>query len=340
MSKRYLVLADGTIFEGQAFGADLETVGELVFNTGMTGYQEAITDQAYSGQLITFTYPLVGNTGINRDDYESITPACKGVVVYEWARRGSNWRNQMTLDDFLKAKNIPGICDLDTRALTRILRDRGTQTAYLVDDLGRLEALKAEFQEDLPVPTQAAYNLPGDGPRLVLVDYGVKQSLLKALTKAGYQVTVVPERTTAATILDLAPDGLVLSGGAGNPADREGAVALIQELQTKLPILGLGLGCQLLAMANGGAVTKLPFGHRGVSQAVREVATGQVFFTSQNHGYAVDAASLPAELILTHQHLNDQSLEGFQHSHLPLMGIQYDPDQAVFAAFDALVTKK
>ena len=210
MTKRLLILEDGTVFEGEAFGADIDVTGEIVFNTGMTGYQESITDQSYNGQILTFTYPLVGNYGVNRDDYESIIPTCKGVVVYEWARRASNWRNQMTLDEFLKAKGIPGISGIDTRALTKIIRKHGTMRATMANEgdsvehmLDQLQATVLPHDNIRQVSTKTAYPAPGAGRSVVLVDFGLKHSILRELAARDCNVTVVPYDTTAETILQL-----------------------------------------------------------------------------------------------------------------------------------------
>ena len=279
MAKRLLILEDGTIFEGQAFGADVDVTGEIVFNTGMTGYQESITDQSYNGQILTFTYPLVGNYGVNRDDYESIKPTTKGVVVSEASRRASNWRNQMTLDEFLKAKNIPGISGIDTRALTKIIRQHGTMKATLASPGDSIEHLQDQLRATvLPtnnieqVSTKTAYPAPGVGKNIVLVDFGLKHSILREFSKRDCNVTVVPHDITAEEILHLNPDG---------------------------------------------------FNH-----AVREIATGRVDFTSQNHGYAIDRESLPDCLMVTHEEINDKSVEGVRHRDFPAFSVQFHPDAA------------
>lgn len=335
MAKRLLILEDGTVFEGQAFGADLDVTGELVFNTGMTGYQESITDQSYNGQILTFTYPLVGNYGVNRDDYESILPTCKGVVVYEWARRASNWRNQMTLDDFLKAKDIPGIAGIDTRALTRIIRQYGTMKASLVNPDDRLDHLRDQLKATvLPtdnvsqVSTQTAYPAPGIGRNVVLVDFGLKHSILRELAKRDCHVTVVPHDTSAQTILSLNPDGVMLSNGPGDPDDVPEALEMIRGIQGKLPIFGICMGHQLFSKANGATTYKMKFGHRGFNHAVREIATGRVDFTSQNHGFAVSRDNLPDNLIVTHEEINDRSVEGVRHRDFPAFSVQFHPDAA------------
>ena len=335
MTKRLLVLEDGTIFEGKAFGADTDVTGEIVFSTGMTGYQESITDQSYNGQILTFTYPLVGNYGINRDDYESISPTCKGVVVFEHARRASNWRNQMTLDEFLKSKKIPGISGIDTRALTKIIRKHGTMRATIthvgdsIDHISdQLQATVLPIDNIKQVSTKTAYPAPGVGLSVVLVDFGLKHSILRELSKRDCNVTVVPYTTTAEEILHLNPDGVMLSNGPGNPEDVPEALEMIRGIQGKIPIFGICMGHQLFAMANGAKTYKMKFGHRGFNHAVREIATGRVDFTSQNHGYAVSREDLPDHLIITHEEINDKSVEGVRHRYQPGFSVQYHPDAA------------
>lgn len=335
MAKRLLILEDGTIFEGEAFGADCDVTGEIVFNTGMTGYQESITDQSYNGQILTFTYPLVGNYGINRDDHESILPTCKGVVVYEWARRASNWRNQMTLDEFLKAKNIPGIAGIDTRALTKLIRKHGTMKATLANTGDSIEHLQDQLRATvLPtdniaqVSTKTAYPAPGVGKNVVLVDFGLKHSILRELAKRKCNITVVPYDTSAEEILTLNPDGVMLSNGPGDPDDVPEVLDMIRAVQGKIPLFGICMGHQLFAKANGAKTYKMPFGHRGFNHAVREIATGRVDFTSQNHGFAVAREELPEELMITHEEINDLSVEGVRHRHYPAFSVQFHPDAA------------
>ncbi|KXT78886.1 carbamoyl phosphate synthase small subunit [Streptococcus sp. DD13] len=335
MTVRLLVLEDGTIFEGQGFGADVDVTGEIVFSTGMTGYQESITDQSYNGQILTFTYPLVGNYGVNRDDYESISPTCKGVVVYEWARRASNWRNQLTLDEFLKAKNIPGISGIDTRALTKIIRKHGTMKATMVDKGDSVDHIMSQLKATvLPtnnieqVSTKIAYPAPGVGRNIVLVDFGLKHSILRELSKRQCNITVVPHTVTAQEILDLNPDGVMLSNGPGNPDDVPEALEMIRGVQGRIPIFGICMGHQLFSKANGAETYKMKFGHRGFNHAVREIATGRIDFTSQNHGYAVSRENFPDDLMITHEEINDHSVEGVRHRRFPAFSVQYHPDAA------------
>ena len=335
MAKRLLILENGMIFEGEAFGADLFVTGEIVFNTGMTGYQESITDQSYNGQILTFTYPLVGNYGVNRDDYESILPTCKGVVVYEYARRASNWRQQLSLDEFLKIKKIPGISGIDTRALTKIIRQHGTMRATIANADDSIEHLQDQLQATvLPtdnikqVSTKQSYPAPGTGRSVVLVDFGLKHSILRELAKRNCSVTVVPYDTSAEEILQLNPDGVMLSNGPGNPEDVPEALDMIRGVQGKIPIFGICMGHQLFSMANGAKTHKMKFGHRGFNHAVREIATGRVDFTSQNHGYAVSREDLPECLIVTHEEINDRSVEGVRHRDYPAFSVQFHPDAA------------
>lgn len=334
--KRLLLLEDGTIFEGKAFGAEPDVVGEIVFTTSMTGYQETITDQSFNGQIITFTYPMVGNYGINRDDYESITPTCKGIIVKEHARLASNWRNQMTLDEFLKRKGIPGISGIDTRALTRKLRSVGTMKAAIVDaeddlthEFDQLKATVLPKNQVAQVSTTKAYPSPGIGKNVVVVDFGLKHSILRELSKRHCNLTVLPYNTTAETILELSPDGVMLTNGPGDPKDVPEAIEMIQKIQGKVPIFGICLGHQLFALANGADTYKMKFGHRGLNHPVREVATGRIDFTSQNHGFAVDESTIdPEKLMITHVEVNDETVEGVKHRHFPAFTVQYHPDAA------------
>ncbi|MFC6169107.1 carbamoyl phosphate synthase small subunit [Loigolactobacillus jiayinensis] len=330
--KRYLILADGSIFTGEGFGAPLTTTGEVVFNTGMTGYQETITDQSYNGQIITFTYPLIGNYGINRDDYESIAPTCKGVVVHEVARRASNWRNQMSLDEFLQRKHIPGISGIDTRRLTRRLRTAGTMKASIVDTVDdhafdQLNALVMPKNQVQQVSTTKPYPSPATGRNVVVIDFGLKHSVLRELSKRQCNLTVLPYNTTAQEVLELAPDGVMLSNGPGDPKDVPEALDLIRGIQGKIPLFGICLGHQLFALANGADTYKMKFGHRGFNHPVREIATGRIDFTSQNHGYAVDPATVEqANLMVTHIEINDQTIEGLRHRNYPAFSVQFHPD--------------
>ncbi|MFV0559541.1 MAG: carbamoyl phosphate synthase small subunit [Enterococcus sp.] len=334
--KRLLILEDGTVFEGKAFGAQTTVFGEIVFTTSMTGYQETITDQSFNGQIITFTYPLVGNYGINRDDYESITPTCKGVIVKEHARVASNWRKQMTLDEFLQHKGIPGISGIDTRALTRRIREVGTMRASIVDagdsfehSYDQLKATVLPTNQVEQVSTTKPYPSPGTGRNVAVIDFGLKHSILRELSKRECNLTVLPYNTKAETILDLQPDGVMLTNGPGDPKDVPEAIEMIRQIQGKIPIFGICLGHQLFALANGADTYKMKFGHRGLNHPVREIATGRIDFTSQNHGYAVSKESIdPNRLMITHEEVNDETIEGVRHRLYPAFSVQFHPDAA------------
>ncbi|OWW46526.1 carbamoyl phosphate synthase small subunit [Enterococcus hirae 81-15-F4] len=334
--ERLLILEDGTVFKGKAFGANNNVFGEIVFTTSMTGYQETITDQSFNGQIITFTYPMVGNYGVNRDDYESIAPTCKGVVVKEHARVASNWRSQMTLDEFLKRKGIPGISGVDTRALTRKIRQVGTMKASIVDvgdsfehAFDQLKATVLATNQVQQVSTSKPYPSPGTGKNVAVIDFGLKHSILRELSKRKCNLTVLPYNTDAKTILSLAPDGVMLTNGPGDPKDVPEAIEMIREIQGKIPIFGICLGHQLFALANGADTYKMKFGHRGLNHPVREIATGRIDFTSQNHGYAVDEKTVdPDQLLITHVEVNDGTVEGIRHRHYPAFSVQFHPDAA------------
>lgn len=336
MKKRILLLEDGTHFIGDAIGADKETVGEVVFNTGMTGYQETITDPSYYGQMITFTYPLVGNYGINRDDFESIQPVVKGVIVREAARNPSNWREQMTLDEFLKEKDVPGIAGIDTRKLTKMIRQEGTLKGFLAPYenetdkeklLHHLRSVRLSTSQVAEVSSSKPFISPGEGKRVVLVDFGVKGSILKELNKRNCHVTVVPYNTSAAEILNLHPDGVMLSNGPGDPKDVPEAIEMVKGIQGIVPLFGICLGHQLFALANGADTFKMKFGHRGANHPVKELASGRVDFTAQNHGYSVEQDSVQnSDLVVTHVELNDGTIEGLAHAEYPAYTVQYHPE--------------
>lgn len=330
--KRYLVLENGATFTGTAFGADVDCSGELVFNTGMSGYFESITDQSYNGEILLFTYPLIGNYGVDLADSQSLAPTTAGVVVHELARKASNWRNQISLADYLKQHDIPGISGIDTREVTKQLREVGTMRAVLVDDLAlATELLNQPGKQNLIMSssTKTAYQNPGDGKRIVLVDFGLKGSILNELSKRHCDVTVVPATTNAQEILNLHPDGVMLSNGPGDPMDASFALPMITEIEQHVPLFGICMGHQLFALANGAQTFKMKFGHRGFNHPVREIATNRVDFTAQNHGYAVDANSVDAaDLMVTHQEINDQTVEGLRHKKYPAFSVQFHPDAA------------
>jgi carbamoyl-phosphate synthase small subunit len=350
--KAVLALADGTVFEGTAFGATGEAVGEVVFNTSMMGYQEILTDPSYCGQLVAMTYPEIGNVGVNREDVESSRPYVEGFIVKEYWPTPSNWRAQHALGEYLAGNGIPGIENIDTRALVRLLRDKGNLNAVLssVDlDRERLvrrarEAPSMEGQDLVQRVTCAeAYDWheghwsiehgyehpapPGD-KLVVAYDFGIKRNILRNLVAAGCRVRVVPATTPAAAALAMKPDGIFLSNGPGDPAAAPYAAAIVRELIGKKPIFGICLGHQILGLALGGTTYKLKFGHHGGNQPVMDLTTGKVEITSQNHGFAVDVDSLGGRAELTHVNLNDRTVEGLAHTTLPLFSVQYHPESS------------
>ena len=332
--KKQLILADGTIFIGEGFGSDADTVGEVVFNTGMTGYQEILSDPSYCGQIVTLTYPLIGNYGINRDDFESINPAVRGFIVKEAADFPSNWRNEFTIDEYFRMKKIPGIAGIDTRKLTRIIRQYGTLKGAICSIEEDAEKVLEEMRKNsLPtdqvhqVSTKNPYPSPGRGKRVVLVDFGMKHGILRELNQRDCDVIVVPYNTTAEEILMLRPDGIMLSNGPGDPKDVPEAIEMLKGVLGKIPLFGICLGHQLFALASGADTTKMKFGHRGSNHPVKDLATGKVAITSQNHGYTVDLDSIAGtRLEVTHIALNDGTVEGLKHLDYPAFTVQYHPE--------------
>lgn len=334
MAKRRLILEDGTEFIGEGFGSERISVGEVVFNTGMTGYQEVISDPSYCGQIVTMTYPLMGNYGVNRDDFETITPFIHGFIVKEVSEDPSNFRNEENLDHFLKAHDIPGIAGIDTRKLTKIIRKYGTMKAMITDMEHSSEDL-TEQVKNMELPTDQVkrtstikpYVVPGRGKRIVLVDFGAKHGILRELTKRDCHITVVPHDYHAEAILRLKPDGIMLTNGPGDPKDVPEAIEMIKQVIGLIPIFGICLGHQLLALACGADTEKMKFGHRGANHPVKDVRNAKTYLTSQNHSYAVRAASLEnTELELTQIALNDNTVEGIKHKKYPAFSVQYHPE--------------
>ncbi|MFJ2044583.1 MULTISPECIES: glutamine-hydrolyzing carbamoyl-phosphate synthase small subunit [unclassified Paenibacillus] len=333
-----LLLEDGTLFTGKAFGAEGETTGEVVFNTGITGYQEVLSDPSYCGQIVTMTYPLIGNYGITRDDFESIRPFVHGFVVRRHEPTPSNWRAEYSVDDLLKEYGIVGISEIDTRMLTRRIRHHGTMKGILTTGSKPVEELLemmgdtsiAELRNQVPMTsTQHVYNSPGTGERIVLVDYGAKTGILRELSKRNCDVVVVPHDVTADEIRRMNPDGIQLSNGPGDPKDVPHAVKMISELLGEYPIFGICLGHQLFALAAGADTEKLKFGHRGGNHPVKELESGRCFITSQNHGYTVNEESVKnTELEVTHINNNDKTIEGLKHKTFPAFSVQYHPEAA------------
>lgn len=349
-----LVLEDGTVFTGTAIGADGLSVGEVVFNTSMTGYQEILTDPSYSRQIVTLTYPHIGNTGTNNEDIESNGVHACGLIIRDLPLIASSFRNQQTLSDYLKANNVVGIADIDTRKLTRILREKGAQAGCIMAgaDLDEAKALAAAKAfpglkgMDLAkeVTTDKTYQwrkgswrlvggLPADTPveelkyKVVAYDYGIKQNILRMLVDRGCDVTVVPAKTSAADVLAMNPDGVFLSNGPGDPEPCDYAIEAIQQiLKTEIPIFGICLGHQLLALASGAKTLKMKFGHHGANHPVSNIEQGNVMITSQNHGFAADETTLPANIKVTHKSLFDGSLQGIHRTDKPAFSFQGHPE--------------
>lgn len=336
MYNKQLILEDGTVYKGYAFGADIESVGEVVFNTAMTGYQETLSDPSYNGQIVTFTYPLIGNYGINRDDFESMKPCIKGMIVKELCDTPSNFRNENTLDEALKAFNIPGIAGIDTRSLTRKIRIKGVIKGCLVSIDRNVDEVVAELNKtNLPtnqieqVSSKSISPALGRGRRVVLVDLGMKIGIVRELTIRGCDVIVVPHNIRAEELLRLEPDGVMLTNGPGDPEDAKESIEMIREIIGKVPIFGICMGHQLISLACGAKTYKLKFGHRGANHPVKNLITGRVDITSQNHGYAVDIDSLKnTDLELTHIAINDRSCEGVRHKKYSVFSVQYHPEAA------------
>jgi len=344
-----LALADGTVFKGQSIGADGVTSGEVVFNTAMSGYQEILTDPSYCRQIVTLTYPHIGNTGCNAEDFESDANYAAGLVIRDLPPRASNWRMQEDLSSYLKKHGIVAIAGIDTRKLTRILREKGAQAGCIlageVDesralalandfpglagmDLAKVVSAKAGYPWSEGEWTLNGYK-PGSEPRfhVVAYDFGVKRNILRMLAQRGCKLTVVPAQTPAADVLAMNPDGIFLSNGPGDPEPCDYAIAAIREfLERGIPVFGICLGHQLLALASGAKTLKMKFGHHGANHPVKDMDTGQVLITSQNHGFSVDADSLPKNLRVTHVSLFDGSLQGIARTDVPAFSFQGHPE--------------
>jgi carbamoyl-phosphate synthase small subunit len=335
--KAILALEDGTVFEGESLGAAGRTYGEVVFNTGMTGYQEILTDPSYAGQIVTLTYPLIGNYGINEEDFESRRVQVEGFIVREAADAPSNWRMGKTLGDFLKDRGIVAISGVDTRALTRELRVRGVmmgaisteETAEELIERIRTSPGYEGIDFTRKVTTEEPYVWPAEGDvkrRIALLDCGVKYNIMRSLANLGCQTTVFPCTAPAEQILEHNPDGIMLSPGPGDPAELGYIVDTVKKLVGRKPMMGVCMGNQLLGYAFGSRTYKLKFGHRGSNHPVKDLTTDRVYITSQNHGYAVDAGELKDGMEVAHVNLNDGTVEGLRHRELPIFSIQYHPE--------------
>ena len=363
-----LALADGTYFEGESFGAPGEAVGEVVFNTSMTGYQEILTDPSYRGQIVTMTYPLIGNYGVNDEDVESRRPWVEGFVVKECSAVVSNWRARRSLPEFMQEHGIVGIAGIDTRALTQHLRDYGAQegiistleadAAVLIARARSLPGLSGrDLVQDVTCATpyvweeeSAAFITPerpqGVSPYVVAYDYGIKHNILRRLVDWGCRVTVVPAALAAEAVFEMEPDGVFLSNGPGDPAAVAYAIKQIKRLMHVKPVMGVCLGHQMLALASGAQTFKLKFGHHGGNQPIRDLRSERVLITAENHGFAIDPQTLPTCMEVTHVNLNDGTIEGIRHRELPVFSVQYHPEAspgphdayALFAPFMASMT--
>lgn len=349
-----IIFADGTLFKGRGFGAQSKAVGEICFNTSITGYQEILTDPSYAGQIITFTFPHIGNVGTNKDDIETLKPASRGLIVREDLTNPSNWRSTQHLDSWLKDKNLPGICGIDTRALTRYIRDKGAPTGIICHDPSGqfdLKALQKEAQDwpglegmDLAKEVSCSKSYAWNEKewdieeghtkqttsqhKVVAVDFGAKLNILRCLSSAGCDVTVVPANTSAEAIMALQPDGVFLSNGPGDPeATGQYAVPMVRALLEKdIPIFGICLGHQIIARTLGATTRKMKLGHRGANHPVKNLQTNRVEITSQNHGFEVMGETLPAHAETTHISLFDGSNEGLRIKNKPVFSVQYHPE--------------
>lgn len=368
-----LVLEEGTVFKGVSIGVDGCAVGEVVFNTAMTGYQEILSDPSYARQIITLTYPHIGNVGINKEDDESTGVFASGLVIRDLPLVASNWRSEITLSDYLQANNVVAIADMDTRKLTRLLRDKGAQRGCIItgDNADEAQANAAianfaglkgmdlakevsvteayEWTEDTWHLQQGHHPASNLNRHVVAYDFGIKRNILRLLANRGCRVTVVPATTTAEAVLAMQPDGVFLSNGPGDPEPCTYAIDAIRLLLAKkIPIFGICLGHQLLALASGAKTEKMKFGHHGANHPVQDIATGRVMISSQNHGFAVNEASLPATLVATHRSLFDGSLQGIKRTDCPAFSFQGHPEaspgphdvEALFDAFVALMAQQ
>jgi carbamoyl-phosphate synthase small subunit len=328
-----LILEDGTVYHGKAFGACKDAIGEVVFNTGMTGYQEVLTDPSYFGQIVMMTYPLIGNYGVNDIDPESQGgPKAAGFIVRELCEMPNNWACEQSLDDYLKQYGITAICGIDTREITRKIRNKGTMNGIITTqdtseiDYDILKTFVAE-RPVMQVTTQESYTIDGPGKHVAVIDFGVKGNILTSLKNRGCKLTVFPAETDADTILSSNPDGIFLSNGPGDPKDNVKPIETIKILAEKKPIFGICLGHQLLALAAGADTGKMKFGHRGCNHPVKDLKKDRTYITSQNHGYSIVNTSINESLLeITHLNLNDTTIEGLRYKDKPVFSVQFHPE--------------
>ncbi len=334
MKPAVIALEDGTIFKGTSFGAEGEVLGEVVFNTGMTGYQEVLTDPSYCGQIVTMTYPLIGNYGVNPDDIESIKPQVKGFIVREVCKTPSNWRSVETLNDYLTRHNIIGVEGIDTRALTRILREKGTMKGIISTDENFSfkdkieEIMKYEIKDPVKeVTTKEVKVFNGTGYNVALVDLGIKQNIIRSLQKRGCKVYLFPAHAAAEEILAVKPDGVMFSNGPGDPKDCVDTIDTIRKLLGKVPIFGICLGHQIMALASGADTERLKYGHRGCNHPVKDIEKDLTYITSQNHGYTIVESSMePEKMVVSHRNMNDGTIEGVRYLGVPAFTVQFHPE--------------
>lgn len=322
----YLKLEDGSIFEGNIISSNIKGFGEVVFNTGMTGYQEIITDPSYAGQIVVMTYPLIGNYGINKYDFQSQKPYIRGYVIKEHCDMPSNYLHEEKLIEYLDRNNIPVLTGIDTRELTKKLRSYGTMKGIITN---KKDDVISENKEDLlrEVSTRKVYHIPGEGPKLAFIDLGTKNNILKMLNGVGFDIYVFPYNASHDDVMPIEPDAIFFSNGPSDPKDAIDAISLAKYFIGKKPVLGICLGHQVIALAMGCNTVKMKFGHRGSNHPVKELTTGKSYITSQNHGYAVEKASINSdEIVITHINLNDNTVEGLKHKYLPVFSVQYHPE--------------
>ncbi|NTV89993.1 MAG: glutamine-hydrolyzing carbamoyl-phosphate synthase small subunit [Clostridiales bacterium] len=331
----YIVLENGQIFKGKPFGAAGETVGEIVFTTGMTGYLETLTDPSYYGQIVVQTFPLIGNYGIIPSDFESSYPHVKAYIVREWCQVPSNFRSEGELDIFLNMHNIIGVYGIDTRELTKIIREYGVMNAKITTTLDDVDKILAEIKDYRITNAVQAVCIKeilvtkgvSDGYKVVLWDFGAKENIRRELLKRGCEVITVPADTSAEKIINLKPDGVMLSNGPGDPAENKEIISELAKLsKSGIPIFGICLGHQMLALAQGAETVKLKYGHRGANQPVKDLRTGRVYITSQNHGYAVVNDNLPAQIQISFINANDGTCEGIEYQNMPAFSVQFHPE--------------